>query len=284
VSPPKPVWGDSFAARDAVAAHLEILHASGQELHVNSPLSTRNRYGDSLARMRLWKQILDEMTASEVPRDGRAMLVTAGSPGAGKSRALHTLGVDDNEYRRIDPDEIKKVLLTHEVEAGTYSDLLRRQLPDARLLMPFELASLVHQESVEVAAQLRRLAMMRGENVILEGTLRWHGQPAVHLDELNRHGYDRLDVLLVDVDSATAQRQAKDRWWQGRLDPASPFGGRFTPRAAIASCYEPDGRSRCRLNAEDLIRMARRQPEIDARLITPETTSDVTRIRDWGSA
>lgn len=218
-------WGDGVVARDQVARELEELHAEGGALHFDSPRATSNHYGSSVSRLRLWRQAIDEFTQGEVPAQGLALIVTAGPPGGGKSSAVASLGLEA-AYRRIDPDEIKVWLLEREVQSGLYEDLLATGLSDGRQLMPFEMASLVHKESVELAAAMRRLCLAKGENLLIEGTLRWHGQPDVHVRELNGFGYERLDVLLVDVPEPVAQQRALDRWWSDRVNPAATMGGR----------------------------------------------------------
>jgi hypothetical protein len=51
----------------------------------------------------------------DAPTDGRAAIITAGVPGAGKSSALSSIATG---YRRIDPDDIKDILLAEMEKAG----------------------------------------------------------------------------------------------------------------------------------------------------------------------
>jgi len=64
-------------------------------------------------RDRLWTDIHQQYLArqSGVERDGRAALLTAGAPGAGKSTAVARLGLADEGSRRLDADVVKDYLV-----------------------------------------------------------------------------------------------------------------------------------------------------------------------------
>jgi len=104
---------------------------------------------------------------------GEAALLTAGVPGAGKSRAIDQLGVVGEGWRRLDADVVKDYLIEDLVAARRHEDLLGEPLADGYPVMPAELATLVHEESVVFLAQLRGHCLSRGENVVIEGTLSW---------------------------------------------------------------------------------------------------------------
>lgn len=260
--------------RGDVAAALEGM-CDGGALSVHAANSTASRYGASPRRLRQWQAIFDEILAGQdVPREGRALVVTAGPPGAGKSTALmEVMDGDLSHWRRLDPDDIKERLIRLALVEGLYEELLRTCLPDGLPIMPLELAGLVHRESVQMVADLRRICMSRGENVILEGTLSWEPMIDVHLREINEHNYDALDVLVVDVPLAQASEQSLTRWWKGRTERNSELGGRFVPRSAIEACYGADQRSICRTNGEELRRRAVRQGVPSVRLVEPDEVS-----------
>jgi len=182
------------------------------------------------------------MSRGEPRRDGRVAVVTAGVPGAGKSHTVSTNISDIEGYRRLDADDIKDDLLKQSVSDGIYDDLLGRLLADDRPIAPRELATLVHSESAAIVDDLRRLALARHENLIIEGTSSSREAGSAILADLVATEYTGLTILAVEVEQEQAQRQAADRWWSVRDAGEDPLGGRFTPPAIIAAAY-PDASS-----------------------------------------
>ncbi|GAA1134813.1 zeta toxin family protein [Nocardioides aquiterrae] len=281
----------SDAVRARVAAELEELSAPGHELHSESPRSTWVTYGDTVARLRTWEELIEEFTSLQegITTDGRIAIVTAGPPGSGKSTtttAILEAGDNPTSYRRIDPDVIKDLLLDRAIKDGLYEPLLQKRLSDGLPIMPRELSGLVHEESTRLAREIRRRCMRKGENVVVEGTLSWPDMIDVHLRELTEAGYDALHVVSVEVPKAVAAERVMDRWWAGRNDLADSLGGRFVPIAVIDGCWDEDGDpSRCDLNARELFRRARRQEGLVVTLTTSqddlgEANQPGTDIRD----
>ncbi len=258
--------------RASVGAALEARCQPGGDLSVDSPRSTSNMYDASPVRLRVWKDVFEQLLAqADVPREGKAIIITAGPPGAGKSTQLEAAMSDGalSGWRRLDSDVIKDHLIRQALSDRVYEDLLRVSLPDGRPIMPLELSGLVHMESVQMLDDLTQVCMSRGENVILEGTLSWPSQVDRHIHEIAEHGYDALDIVAVDVSIEVARERALQRWWQARTDPNADLGGRFVPRSAIDACYSPSGRSLCRANAEELRRRARRLDGLRVRFLEP---------------
>jgi len=251
--------------RARVAGALEDLNLPGQDLSVDSARSTLRLHGDGAARMKVWEDIRDEYLARhpKVDVDGRAIVLSAGAPGAGKSTAISETIGDDSRWRRIDPDVIKEMLIERELASGTYDDLLARKLDDGRPIMPLELSSLVHRESVELASYLRDRSMRAGENLIIEGTLAWDGMPRVHADEVLRHGYDHVAVVAVTVSRGVALERTLQRWWRRRCDPAAALGGRFVPRSVVLGCYLDESTTTCEANALELVRLLDYKPGLE---------------------
>jgi hypothetical protein len=166
-------------------------------------------------------------------------LLTAGVPGAGKSRAVDQLGVVDDGWRRLDADVVKDYLIEDLVGGGRYDDLLGQMLTDGYPIMPAELATLVHEESAAFLNQLRVRCLARGENVVIEGTLSWPPFGERLLGELVRRDYREVTIVDVEVPRATAHEQALQRWWRGRQDriAGQGAGGRFVPAAAIDRAF-----------------------------------------------
>lgn len=214
--------------RDATADALEALLLRSDRYIVSQR--------DSLYQ-KLLHDFLDKARGdSSLRRDGRAAVVMAGPPGAGKGHAVRGRP-DLRGYLTINADDVKTLLLEHDVQVGRLDPLLAEQLPDGGHVLPEELASLVHPESTMLADQMRQLALADGFNVIIEGTLQWVGQGPVLARELRVAGYEELELIAVEVPLDVALRQALMRWWGGRNEPTQRGGGRFTPSGAVRAMY-----------------------------------------------
>lgn len=249
---------DSSSTRDAVAAQLAALSAPDAPLNTDSPRNTTRLYATSIRRRVFRKTVIDRYldTAPTPPREGRSALITAGPPGAGKSTLLSQQIADLQEYRRLDADIVKDYLIRQAVDDGIYGDLLEHALGDGHPIAPRELAALVHHESTALIDQIRRICTDRQENVLIEGTLRWPDHGRRLLAELAAADYTSVRVIGVEVPRALAHEQAVQRWWTVReqwIRGGDDLGGRYTPPAAIDSCYIGDGlRSICADNAAAL--------------------------------
>lgn len=244
-----------------VEAELNTLTAPGAELYRHSPLATQQeKVPPSAERLRFQRRLLDdflEESEEGVEKGGRvAVLITAGPPGAGKSTKVDELGLADDGWRHIDADDLKRRLLDAALADGIFDSVLSRTLADGYQIMPNELSSLVHNESVSLADRLIERCLEAQENVVIEGTLSWHGLPPRYLRMLSLNDYKEMTILDVEVDMATALEQAYTRWAKGRKaaiagNPGG--GGRFTPRDAITRIYDAAGEySACNKNAVDL--------------------------------
>jgi len=189
---------------------------------------------------------------SAVTREGRAALLTAGVPGAGKSSVVSQLGLVNEGWRRLDADVVKDYLLEDLVVSGRVEDLLVRKLADGHPVMPAELASLVHLESVAFIEELRTDCLARGENVVIEGTLSWPPAAQRLLAELVQREYREVRIVDVEVPRNVAHEQALARWWAGRQEGIAGrgVGGRFVPTGAIEHAFTDPGdrRSVCAAN------------------------------------
>ncbi|ELB94453.1 putative zeta toxin protein [Rhodococcus wratislaviensis IFP 2016] len=201
----------------------------------------------SHSRRSFRKNVVEQYRSRETPpREARSAVLTAGAPGAGKSALLREHVAELYDYRPLDADVVKDFLIEQALTDGIYDDLLDTVLADGARLAPRELAALVHDESTALIDQIRRECLDRGENVLIEGTLRWpdHG-PRVFAELVDKN-YTSLRIIGVEVPRATAHEQALSRWWEGRrawCADTAPLGGRFTPPAAIDDCYDGGARS-----------------------------------------
>lgn len=245
----------------AVEAQLNALTAPGAELHRHSALATYNpEIPVSTERLRFQRRLLDDIRAEgeeDVEKNGRvAVLITAGPPGAGKSTKVKNLELAGDGWRVIDADAIKRKLLDTALADGIFTSVFLRRLADGHPVMPNEVSSLVHNESVFLADRLIERCLEARENVVIEGTLSWSGLLPRYLRMLSLNDYTDMTILDVEVDMATAIEQAYTRWAEGRtaaIAGEQNGGGRFTPRDAITSIYDADGRfSVCNENAVDL--------------------------------
>lgn len=245
--------------REAVAAELSALTANSGPAGTYSPRATDQLFANDPSRALLRKEIVNRYLGDGPPRpDGeRRAVITAGVPGAGKSTAVDAiLGSDASQFRRLDADVVKDELLADALDSGLYADLLEKQLADGKTVAPRELAALVHVESTQILDTLRRHAIARGEQMVIEGTLAWSGLGEVLLTELQEAGYANIRVVVVEVPEPIAQHRATDRWWKVRSAGIDALGCRFTPPSVIAGYYRPGGVSVCKVNAESLIRDA----------------------------
>ncbi len=256
--------GGADDLREHVAAELTELLAYDGPLAPSGARSTvmapqNFRHGDvTPARRELWRELRGRYLARQpnVVMEGRAALLTAGVPGAGKSRAVERLGVVDEGWRRLDADVVKDYLIEDLVAGGRHDDLLGEVLADGYPIMPAELATLVHEESVMFLDQLRIHCLSRGENVVIEGTLSWPPAGERLLGELVRRGYREVSIVDVEVAAGVAHEQALNRWWRGRQDRIAGhgLGGRFVPAEAIDRAFPnpADRYSVCAANARAL--------------------------------
>ncbi|BBX30560.1 zeta toxin family protein [Mycolicibacterium alvei] len=242
--------------RTQVAEQLTARSASGGPLHRDAPGRTERRYATSTRRRFFHREVIERHLAQGNPRSDGLSVISAGAPASGKSSAIKARVANLADYRIIDADAIKDDLIEQALEDGIYDELLTEVLADRYTVAPRELAALVHNESVQLADQLRKICIGRNENIVIEGTLTWqpHGQ---HLyRELADAQYETIEVYGVEVGQAQAHQQALSRWWEGRLawvNGSDHLGGRFTPAEAIDICYPATGRCVCITNALQLI-------------------------------
>ena len=263
--------------RAEVAAALEDLCAPGAPLHVDADGATWRLHAVSgtnpytarylPSRLRVHQALVEEFLGRHpgIATDGLAAVVTAGPPAGGKSTRLGELGYGAG-WRRIDSDVFKLMLIEHDLHRGNLAlpaDVADLALPDRGVVMPLEVSGLYHYESTVLADKALEICMAARENVIVEGTLSWHGLVPQLVGDLVTHGYETLDVVLVEVPLVTALERALLRWWAERQEGG--LGGRFTPAATIRGLYRTDTVTASAANAQDLVEKAR-AANLDVRL------------------
>jgi len=254
--------------RAAVAAGLEALCAPGAPLNMDAVGATWRRHavggtdphvGRYLpSRLRTHRELIDAFldVSTRIGVDGLAVVATAGPPAAGKSTQLTELGYDDT-WRRIDPDDFKVLLIEHDLRSGNLAvpdEVADLALADCEGIMPMELSGIYHRESTVVADKVQQICMAARENVVIEGTMSWSGLAPQLVGDLATYGYQRLEVVLVEVPLTIALERSMARWWPDRQ--VGGMGGRFTPAAAIRSLYRTETETVCAAHARDLVEMA----------------------------
>jgi hypothetical protein len=184
---------------------------------------------------------------------------------------VHNLDLASPGWRLIDADAIKQKLLEAAVHDGVFASVSTRTLAAGYPVMLNEISSLVHNESVFLTNALIERCLEARENVVIKGTLSWVGLPQRYLRLLEQNSYLTVSVLDVDVDQATALENAFEEWAAGRaaaIQGENNCGGRFTPRGAITSNYDPSGRySICNQNAVDFFNSPKASGFDDVELI-----------------
>jgi hypothetical protein len=242
----------SLRLRNKVHSQLAALLDGGQ---LAVPGAVHDYLGDQLI-----EQVAHEYRAqrADAATGGSAAIIAAGVPGAGKSTALDAI---DRRYRRIDPDDIKDILLARLEMAGLLEVRHEHVLADGKSVRPAELSGWMHTASTDVADRVRTMALQIGENFVMEGTLSWPALVISHVDELALGDYERLTIVDIEVPRAVAIEQSKHRWWHGRQSGRDrhgvQLGGRFFSEAALGGFYAgPRTASTCAANARELYRNA----------------------------
>lgn len=240
----RPLAGD----RDTTHSALTNLYEPGNAL-AKPPTELKIFFDDGriadLAQTYRQKQ-------SGVRTGGRAVVISAGPPGAGKTAALDSLQLKG--YRRIDPDEAKDLVLRAASMEGLLEYRNQHLLPDGKPVGLRELAPHIHEYSNRVTDLVRAAALTAGENVIIDGTLSWEPLVGQYIDELDRAGYEGLEVVAVEAPLEVALIRAKQRWWHGRLHET--LGGRFISEQVIRALYTTAQQSVCESNARLLAERA----------------------------
>ncbi|MFK5633354.1 zeta toxin family protein [Ornithinimicrobium sp. LYQ103] len=222
-------------------------------------------------RRRLHKEILENLPLPpEVDRP--RVLMTAGPPGAGKSRIVREelvrLGLRDDECLTVDPDAMKDELLKRLVVDGSYRErLLPKEVLQAEgtghRFFPREMAALVHEESSQLAKDLLRQAMDVGCHIVIDGVMANLRSTESTLKRLSVADPDfAVTLLCVEVDKSGSRKRVQRRWQRGYeaalrevtngSDPDHHLGGRFVPSEVNETIYDRKGPSACVRVAQDV--------------------------------
>ena len=141
-------------------------------------------------------------------------ILMAGGTAAGKSTILrHHMDEEMmNQFVMVDPDGIKEKL-------PEYKEATKGSARNA--------AVMVHEESSDIAKNLRQRAIDAGKNVVIDGTMKDPHKYGKLIDSLKEKGYD-VNVIFVDIDIDQAIHFAKKR---------AEHTGRWVPPALMREIY-----------------------------------------------
>lgn len=223
-------------------------------------------------RRKLHRKWLDEAHAryADVPNDHEA-IVMGGLPGSGKTTSYITRlpsgrKVVSEAGRRmgIRLDRDGNVISHAEVNSDAFKEMIARDglVPNPPGVSPMEAASLVHEESSDLAKRFVRELAAQGKNILFDGTLGntsstikqlrvVKGLPDLDYQYRDRIWTDtpyRTRLVFVSVRLSTSAERAHKRWASGQDDYANGAGdgGRLVPSDVIEKQDPEDASFRSR--------------------------------------
>jgi chloramphenicol 3-O-phosphotransferase len=234
------------------AKHLSEMSRPGGCLHhegTNSTTANPDWFDDgnvaypTAERARFHRRLLTAFRdqTSAVLTDRKA-IVLAGPPGAGKSTVLSNIvknaGSNLGEWRVIDADAFKDILLREALDDGTYESWILpsevKQLQRAgERFYPRELAALVHEESSYLARLARNEAINAGERIVIDTVLSSAATATAIRRVLEAAEYEII-VVEVEVSLQMSRERTRTRWADQyiaaeRGDAEAQLGGRWVP-------------------------------------------------------
>lgn len=161
-------------------------------------------------RKKLHKKILQQVLSDCTKDKKKQAIMTMGGPASGKSFALKSL--DTSGFVHIDSDAIKGLLPEYLVAIEAHAR---------------NAASMVHDESSELAEAALATAIQRGCNLVYDGTGKNAAKYARIIDQLHDAGYS-VRLIYVHVDPSVAVPRALDR---------AERSGRYVPDYVIQEAY-----------------------------------------------
>lgn len=151
-----------------------------------------------------------------VPRPGvpKEALFMAGGTAAGKSTILNLLMDKDTQknFVVVDPDSIKEHIPEYQEATGKSAK---------------NAAFMVHEESSDIADEIKRRALEQGKHIIVDGTLKNFKKYHSMMEDMKKKGY-KLNIIMVDTDVSIAKQSAASR---------AERTGRHVPHDIIEDIY-----------------------------------------------
>ncbi len=219
-------------ALDVRARRVEDAVAEGRTKGLDTHETFQGKRGPGSYTHERWVQqedLLDELwaEAADVPNEGEAVF-SGGLGGAGKGTVLKSAesGVDPERFFTIDPDKIKEAMAR------------RGMIPTVEGfedLSPMELSALIHEESSHLASRLALRATAERKNVVFDITMSSQHSVEKRLLLLRDAGYEKVDMIFVDIPVETSVDRALARWERGLADylKGEGEGGRYVPPEII---------------------------------------------------
>lgn len=205
-------------------------------IKANKNLATENQY----RRFGVWdperakqhQAIVEKMLGEQTKtaKKDKQMLIAGGLGGAGKSTTLGMVGVDQKDYVTINPDDVKEEMAK------------RGMVPKIDGLSPMEAASLIHEESGDIANAMLRAAEEQGYNVIQDITMSSMQTIDRRLREAQTYGYKGVHAMFVDipVESSVQRALARHRRGMEAHRAGKGNGGRYVPPSIIRKSSDPE--------------------------------------------
>jgi hypothetical protein len=247
--------------------HYETLREfsrAGGPLRTEAPTATTNWSDAYIAtvpspeRRAFQRAILDRIPQPD-GAENPVIIVTAGPPAAGKTRAVDSevvrSGIPRDQWVLADPDRLKDLILKALVADGSYRQrLLPREVTDredvGEIFFRREMASLVHEESSQIDKDLIRRTLLDGACLVIDGVLANEASARYTLKRVAVTDADyTVSLVVVDCTREVSRIRGRRRWERGYLqaldavsqgaDRDQQPGGRFVPSEFRTLVFPP---------------------------------------------
>jgi predicted ABC-type ATPase len=187
--------------RNWVASVTEIgLPADTQKAHQENGEYTAER---KTMHEKVYSKFLDHV--QRVPDSKKPVaIVMMGGTAAGKGTVVRHVMGDHNDFVNVNPDDCKEEIpeYKHAINLGDDESGTPTSAKDAALM--------AHEESSDMAEEIRKRAIAGRKNLILDGTGKNAEKYARKLQELKDAGY-HVRLFMPHVDMDEAKKRAKER-------------------------------------------------------------------------